>query len=80
MNRKSSRRSHLRRARRALGSGLILAALGLAGCGRPSEVRDLPEPARQSLVRKKVDFPPRSASPPRQAAGPSRAAATGRRP
>jgi hypothetical protein len=63
MNRKSSRRSPLRRAVR---SGLILAGLGLAGCGRPGAVQDLPEPARESLARKKVDVQPRKVpSPPK---------------
>jgi hypothetical protein len=71
MNHTSSRRSPLRPA---LGSGLILAGLGLAGCTQPGEVQDLPQTARESLARKKVDVQPRTVP------SPPKGAATGRRP
>jgi hypothetical protein len=47
---------------------LILPAVGLPGCGQSSEVMEIPEAARKSVLQKKVDVQPRpsNASKPRQ--------------
>ncbi|HZW31757.1 MAG TPA: hypothetical protein VFF52_13675 [Isosphaeraceae bacterium] len=80
MSRKSCRHSPQRRARIALGSGLILSALNWAGCGPSSGVQDLPEAARESLARKKVDVQPRSSPASPNAPRSPKGATTGRRP
>ncbi|MGP0066448.1 MAG: hypothetical protein ACLQGP_23030 [Isosphaeraceae bacterium] len=41
-------------------SSMILPALGLAGCGQSSEVMEIPEAARKSVLQKKVDDQPRT--------------------
>jgi hypothetical protein len=43
--------------RRGWGIGLLFAAL--AGCGSSTEVSELPEAAKKSLIQKKLDVPPR---------------------
>jgi hypothetical protein len=58
--------------------GLILIAAALMGCGGSSEVMEIPEAARQSVLQKKVDVQPRASksskpgqgSPKGRAAGP----------
>jgi hypothetical protein len=69
MNRNCTRRSRSRRALLWLGSGLTLIAMDLAGCGRSSPVREIPEAARKSVLRKKVDVEHRPAVGPRSGQG-----------
>jgi hypothetical protein len=50
-------------------SGVSLLAATLNGCGRSSDVMEIPEAAKKSLFQKKVDFEHRSTKSPRT--GPS---------
>jgi hypothetical protein len=49
------------RIRRGWGFALLIAAV--AGCGSSSEVSDLPEAAKKTLIQKKVDVQPRTSTP-----------------
>ncbi len=51
-----NRNTVLRRlARIAMAWALIVLAVGLAGCGESSEVKEIPAAARKSVLQKKVD-------------------------
>jgi hypothetical protein len=66
----STCRSRLRGNRALAKSSLTLAAaLVLAGCGGSSEVMEIPEAARKSLVQKKVDVQPRAGKPAKSGPG-----------
>ena len=63
MNGNPTRRSRMRRIGASLTSCLafIAAVAALAGCGGSSQVMEIPEGARKSLLQKKVDVQPRAA-------------------
>ncbi len=43
-------------------SGSWMIAVGIAGCGRSSDVQEIPDAARKSLIQKKVDFEDRKSA------------------
>jgi hypothetical protein len=64
MNRIGAIVSRIRCARSRRGWGFALLIAALAGCGSSTEVSELPEAAKKTLIQKKVDVQPRP-SPPR---------------
>jgi hypothetical protein len=63
MNGNPTRRSRKRRIGASMTSclTLITVAAALAGCGGSSDVMEIPEAARKSVLQKKVDVRPRAA-------------------
>ena len=65
------------RARILMTWGPILPAVGLPGCGQSSEVMEIPEAARKSVLQKKVDDQPRSSKASKPGQGSPKGRSTG---